>query len=70
MPTHVRIEGPVRCCAMLVRGEDRYGHFDLIDPPTAERDAAALATHQRVSDAYRANYKVQVERHAERFAAA
>ena len=33
-----------------MRGEDRYGHFDLINPPTAERDAAALAVHQRVSD--------------------
>ena len=32
IPPHVRVEGPVRCCAMLVRGEDRYGHFDLIDP--------------------------------------
>jgi hypothetical protein len=70
MPTHVRVEGPVRCCAMLVRGEDTYGHFDLIDPPTAERDAAALAVHQQVSDRYRANYNEQVQRHAQRFAPA
>jgi hypothetical protein len=51
---------------MLVRGEDRYGHFDLIDPPSAERDPAALAVHQEVSDRYRANYNVQVERHEQR----
>jgi dipeptidase len=70
LPPHVRVEGPVRCCAMLVRGEDRYGHFDLIDPPAAERDAAALAVHQLVSDRYRANYNVQVQRHAERYATA
>lgn len=70
MPTHVRVDGPVRCCAMLVRGEDTYGHFDLIDPPTAERDAAALAMHQQVSDRYRANYNEQVQRHAQRFAPA
>lgn len=70
MPTHVRVDGPVRCCAMLVRGEDTYGHFDLIDPPTAERDAAALAVHQQVSDRYRANYNEQVQRHAQRFAPA
>ena len=38
MPTHVRVNSPVRLSAMLVRGEDRYGHFDLIDPPSAERD--------------------------------
>jgi hypothetical protein len=63
MPTHVRVNSPVRLSAMLVRGEDRYGHFDLIDPPSAERDPAALAVHQEVSDRYRANYNVQVKRH-------
>jgi non-haem Fe2+, alpha-ketoglutarate-dependent halogenase len=68
IPTHVRVESPVRLCAMLVRGEDRYGHFDLVDPPAAERDAAALAVHQQVSDRYRENYRVQVERHAARHA--
>jgi non-heme Fe2+,alpha-ketoglutarate-dependent halogenase len=45
IPTHVRVNGPVRLRAMLVRGRDTYGHFDLIDPPAAERDAAALAVH-------------------------
>jgi non-haem Fe2+, alpha-ketoglutarate-dependent halogenase len=63
LPTHVRVSGPVRLCAMLVRGEDTFGHFDLIDPPTAERDETALAVHQRVSDRYRENYREQVKRH-------
>ena len=63
VPTHVRVDSPVRLKAMLVRGEDRYGHFDLVDPPSAERDAAALAVHQQVSDRYRENYKIQVQRH-------
>jgi hypothetical protein len=67
IPTHVRVEGPVRCCAMLVRGEDTYGHFDLVEPPTAERDAAALAVHQLVSDRYRGNYKIQVTRHEQQY---
>jgi non-heme Fe2+,alpha-ketoglutarate-dependent halogenase len=67
LPPHVRVNSPVRLQAMLVRGEDRYGHFDLIDAPAAERDAAALAVHQEVSDRYRANYNVQVKRHAEQF---
>ncbi len=67
IPTHVHLESPVRCKAMLVRGEDNYGYFDLVDPPKAERDAAALATHQAVSDAYRANYTEQVKRHVARF---
>ena len=67
MSPRVRVAGPVRCKAMLVRGEDRHGHFDLIEPPAAERDAAALAVHQGVSDQYRANYNAQVELHKARF---
>jgi non-heme Fe2+,alpha-ketoglutarate-dependent halogenase len=70
IPTHVRVDGSVRLNAMLVRGEDTYGHFDLIEPPAAERDAAALAVHQAVSESYRANYREQVERHARQFAPA
>jgi non-heme Fe2+,alpha-ketoglutarate-dependent halogenase len=67
LPTRVRVNGPVRLKAMLVRGEDRYGYWDLIDPPSAERDTAALAVHQQVSERYRENYKVQVERHERMF---
>jgi hypothetical protein len=66
LPTHVRVNSPVRLKAMLVRGRDSYGHFDLIDPPAAERDAAALAVHQDLSDRYRANYDVQVTRSSSR----
>jgi non-haem Fe2+, alpha-ketoglutarate-dependent halogenase len=69
IPTHVRVNGPVRVKAMLVRGEDTFGHFDLVDAPTTERDAAALAVHQAVSDSYRANYNEQVKRHERQFAA-
>lgn len=68
IPTHVRVDGPVRLKAMLVRGEDRYGHFDLIDPPSAERDGAALSLHEAVSARYRENYRIQVERHERAFA--
>jgi hypothetical protein len=70
IPTHVRVDSPVRLCAMLVRGEDTFGHFDLIEPPSAERDPAALAVHQLVSDRYRENYNIQVTRHERQFAAA
>ena len=70
VPTHVRVDGPVRCNAMLVRGEDKYGHFDLIEPPKAECDTAALAVHQEANDRYRANYKIQVERHEAAYAKA
>jgi hypothetical protein len=64
------VNSPVRLKAMLVRGEDRYGHFDLIDPPAAERDAVALGVHQEVSDRYRENYRIQVQRHEASYAAA
>jgi non-haem Fe2+, alpha-ketoglutarate-dependent halogenase len=70
IPTHVRVNGSIRLKAMLVRGEDTYGHFDLIDPPAAERDAAALAVHLQVSDQYRKNYNEQVRRHEQQFAGA
>jgi hypothetical protein len=70
LPPHVRVNSPIRLKAMLVRGTDPYGHFDLIKPPAAERDAAALAVHQAVSDCYRANYREQVKHHAARFAQA
>ena len=69
IPTHVRVDGPVRLRAMLVRGKDTYGHFDLIDPPAAERDAAALAVHLKVSEAYGKNYNEQVRRHEQLFSA-
>jgi hypothetical protein len=70
IPAHVRVDSAVRVKAMLVRGEDRYGHFDLFDPPTAERDAGARALHQAVSDSYRANYRIQVTRHEQQYARA
>jgi hypothetical protein len=63
LPPHVRPTGSVRTTAMLVRGQDRYGHFDLIEPPAAELDAAGLAVHARVGDRYRDNYNEQLRRH-------
>ena len=41
---HVR-QIRTRDSAMLVRGQDRYGHFDLEPEPAADLDAAALAAH-------------------------
>lgn len=70
IPTYVRVNGSTRLKAMLVRGEDTHGHFDLIEPPATERDAAVLAAHQQVSDQYRKNYNEQVRRHEQQFAGA
>ena len=69
IPPHVKVDGPLRCKAMLVRGQDRYGHFDLIDPPKAELDEAGIATHQAVNQAYNDNYNLQVQRHEALYAA-
>ena len=44
IPTYVR-QTKVRDAAMLVRGTDKYGHFDAEPRPRADLDAAALAAH-------------------------
>jgi non-haem Fe2+, alpha-ketoglutarate-dependent halogenase len=44
IPTYVR-QTKVRDSAMLVRGVDRYRHFDPEPRPKADLDAAALAAH-------------------------
>jgi hypothetical protein len=44
IPTYVR-QTKVRDSAMLVRGVDNYGHFDVEPRPKADLDAAALAAH-------------------------
>jgi len=67
VPTHVRPTGSVRMSALLVRGEDRHGHFDLIEAPTTELDAAALTVHEQVGNRYRDNYNEQLHRHEAAF---
>lgn len=44
IPTHVR-QTKVRDSAMLVRGNDKYHHFDYEPRPRADLDEAALAAH-------------------------
>jgi non-haem Fe2+, alpha-ketoglutarate-dependent halogenase len=44
IPPHVR-QLKVRDSAMLVRGRDKHGHFDLEPEPRADLDPAALAAH-------------------------
>ena len=44
IPTYVR-QVKVDDSAMLVRGEDRHGNFELEPRPEADLDAAALAAH-------------------------
>ena len=49
IPPHVR-QLKVRDSAMLVRGRDTHGHFDLEPAPKADLDEAALAAHRDAVD--------------------
>ncbi len=70
VPAKVRTLGSFRLPALLVRGHDCFGHFDLLPPPQGELDPAAIERHERVYRRYRQNYAEQTEWHAQRFAAA
>lgn len=50
VPTHVHQASGMRDSATLVRGTDRFGHFDLELPPEAELHPDALARHKAVLD--------------------
>ena len=51
VPTSIRQTSGLRDTATLVRGEDRYGHFDLEPIPKADMDAAAMAAYDRILEA-------------------
>ena len=50
VPTRVRQLSGEKDGAMLVRGEDRFGHFEPELPPEAELHPAALARHRATLD--------------------
>ena len=51
IPPHLRQITGERDCATLVRGRDRFNHFDHEEPPKADMDAAAVEQHAAVIDA-------------------
>ena len=63
VPASVRHIGSRPHPAMLVRGVDRYGHFELETPPAADFDARAEEMHARSFEGYRVNYLEQVTLH-------
>ena len=65
VPTNVRHIGTQRMPAMLVRGVDKYGHFDLEPEPVKDLDDAARAAHEAAYRNYRANYNEQLAWHQE-----
>jgi ectoine hydroxylase-related dioxygenase (phytanoyl-CoA dioxygenase family) len=60
--------GKFKTCAMLVRGEDRYGHFERVTPPKAELDADSIAQHEMAVTRYRDTYYEQEPLHLKRSA--
>lgn len=52
IPARVRFTGATRLSAMLVRGTDRFGHFDDEPRPAADCDDAARAAHERITKTY------------------
>lgn len=50
IPTRMKQAVGARMCATLVRGRDRYGHFDLIDAPEGTLSDADLARHEDISE--------------------
>lgn len=64
IPTSVRPAGSIKTAAMLVRGVDRYQHFEPVQPPKAELDAASVAAHERATTLYRTCYLEEEARHA------
>ncbi len=46
IPTYIRQTAGARDSATLVRGEDRYGHFDLEPRPETDFDPACVAFHK------------------------
>lgn len=47
MPASIRQTDGPPMSAILVRGEDRYGHFERDEPPAGELDPASVAAHDR-----------------------
>jgi non-heme Fe2+,alpha-ketoglutarate-dependent halogenase len=64
IPTSVRHIGTTRQRAMLVRGEDRYGHFEL-EPAPGPDEAANLAEYAKSIKSYSMGYAEQIAWHEE-----
>ncbi len=52
VPTRCRLMNDARVSAMLVRGEDTFGHFEAEPRPTGDYDAAARAAHALAVDRF------------------
>jgi non-haem Fe2+, alpha-ketoglutarate-dependent halogenase len=64
IPTRARPSGSIRQAALLVRGSDRYGHFQSADWPREELGQAEVAMHERAMSLYRDAYLEEEAKHA------
>lgn len=64
VPARVRHIGTIPVSALLVRGEDRFGHFRREAHPTGDYETD-LAAHAAAYKDYRASYNEQVRWHEE-----
>jgi non-haem Fe2+, alpha-ketoglutarate-dependent halogenase len=64
IPTSVRCTSRTRLTSMLVRGTDRYGHFDDEPRPRADFGAAERAVHADAVTRFRASNVEQTARYA------
>ncbi len=62
VPTRCRLINDVRVTATLVRGQDRYGHFDLDPAPTGDYDDQSRAVHAAAVDRFFESNKLLVAR--------
>jgi hypothetical protein len=69
IPAHVRPVGSRRLSALLVRGTDRWGNFDLLPSPTGEFTPEAIDVHERTYKRYREHYSAMQVAHKAEFAA-
>ncbi len=70
IPARVRTTASIRMAAMLVRGRDKCGHFDPVEPPADELDPAGLALHEDIVTRYGINYDEQIAQLEREFARA
>lgn len=64
IPTRTRPSGSIRQAALLVRGNDRYGHFETAPWPTEEFGKGEVAAHEHAIALYRDGYLEEEARHA------
>ena len=70
IPTRVKpLDGLPRDSAMLVRGADHYGHFDLEPDPVRDMDPVAVELHRKATATYAEINRLAVQKHEAMIAA-